>query len=258
MKQKLVKGDKIPYAQIANVVLNDPNLSFKAKGVYAYLYSKDDKYDFAAKRIAKDSCDGTDSVLAGLKELEEKGYLERKKQPSGRVDYTIHIAKTAKPRLGVEPKRENPIQGKSLTGKIPSITNLDKETNKEFKQTFFSEKKKKLDSSLEILNPFFDEVWDKSNGDRETLLKNMRIVVKRGDEIISRVPSIISDFISSREQYGEYVWKDKHDFMTSMKNLTREIVGAEVDTVSARAWNSAIAKTEMMDMATIRTVIKSL
>jgi len=255
MKQKLQKGDKIPFTQVANVVLNDTNISFKAKGLYGYLYSKDDTYDFAAKRIAKDSSDGLDSVLAGLKELEMGGYILRHKLKSGRVAYTIHIekAKTAKPHSGQKPKRENPNKGNSLDGKILSISNIDAETNIDKKQTFSFGKKNRVKEMLETLAPLYEEKWDSADGNREEILKALRVKLMRGSELHTRVPLLIATYLDAKD---EGHWKTKQDFMATMRNLTKAIVDAEVDTVSVSAWNDAISKTELMDMATINTVIK--
>ena len=67
------------YGVTPNEILNNKNLSFKAKGLFAYIQSKPDGWDFSAARIANDSNDGVDSVTSGLKELEENGYLIRRK-----------------------------------------------------------------------------------------------------------------------------------------------------------------------------------
>lgn len=108
---------EVPFTQIANSVLNDKRLSLKAKGLFSYLYSKPDGWDFSSKRIALQSTDGEASVLSGLKELEECGYLVRVKQSDGRMDYQLNFT--------VEPNRENPKQGKSQTGKTAPISNKD-------------------------------------------------------------------------------------------------------------------------------------
>ncbi len=254
MKEVLKKGDSIPFTQVANAVLSDNFLSFKAKGLYAYLYSKDNNYDFAAKRIAKDSSDGMDSVLAGLKELEAGGYIERKKLKTGRVVYTIHIAKSAKPHSGKKPKRENPNQGKSLIGKSPSINNIDTSpTNIEIKPTFIS-RKEKISSFQKILIPAFEERWDKNSGSSEELIESLRFSLKAGDETVCRVPAMIASYLDIHPSE----WRTKKDFMATTKNLSNAIFDAEVEDVSMTAWNNAVSKTEFMDMATIRTVIKSI
>jgi len=78
MKDSL-KKISVPFTQVANCVLQDKNLSFRAKGVYAYLYSKPDGWKFSATRIASDSSDGRKPVLKALRELEKGKYLQRVK-----------------------------------------------------------------------------------------------------------------------------------------------------------------------------------
>jgi len=88
MKQPLKKQD-IGFAQIKNEVLHDQNLSWKAKGLFAYLYSKPDDWDFSMWRIKEDSTDGKESTRIGLKELEDNGYLQRIRKNDGRMEYFI-------------------------------------------------------------------------------------------------------------------------------------------------------------------------
>ncbi|MCB2308874.1 helix-turn-helix domain-containing protein [Clostridium estertheticum] len=63
------------YSVISNVGLNDANLSFKAKGILAYLLSKPDDWTCQVQDLSKNSTDGRDSVYNGLKELRASGYL---------------------------------------------------------------------------------------------------------------------------------------------------------------------------------------
>lgn len=62
---------------INNGVLNNTQLSWKAKGLFAYLCSQSDSWDFYEVEVLKHSTDGRASLRAGLKELEEHGYLKR-------------------------------------------------------------------------------------------------------------------------------------------------------------------------------------
>ena len=66
---------------VANEVLKDKNLSFKAKGLYAYLFSKPDKWDFSSTRMVLETTDGRKAIMGMLTELEESGYLKRNKLP---------------------------------------------------------------------------------------------------------------------------------------------------------------------------------
>lgn len=55
----------------------DPRLSFKAKGLLAYLLGKPDDWTINYRQLVKVGPDGKASVLAGLKELEKAQYLQR-------------------------------------------------------------------------------------------------------------------------------------------------------------------------------------
>lgn len=74
---KLIKPQS-NFTTIPNHIINDNRLSFKAKGLFLYLISKPDGWNFSADRIANDCNDGKKSVLSGLKELEINGLLTRK------------------------------------------------------------------------------------------------------------------------------------------------------------------------------------
>jgi len=52
-------------------VLLNKTLSWKAKGLYGYIQSKPEDWDFAVSRMAKDSKDAKDGTASGIKELEE-------------------------------------------------------------------------------------------------------------------------------------------------------------------------------------------
>lgn len=124
---RLEKQD-VPFTQVANEVLNDERISLKAKGVFAYLFSKPSGWDFAAARIATDSVDGERSVNAALRELEENGYLDRRKKGDGKVDYFL--------KFDADPKRQNSIQGvgpkmlKQQTAETAPISNKEKKVTR--------------------------------------------------------------------------------------------------------------------------------
>lgn len=57
--------------------LEDTKLSYKAKGILAYLLSKPDNWKVIVGNLVNYSTDGKASVYAGLKELKECGYYEK-------------------------------------------------------------------------------------------------------------------------------------------------------------------------------------
>lgn len=66
-----------PYTVINSEISKDKRLSWKAKGILLYAFSRPDDWQFYLSDLVNQSTDGKDSVKAGLKELEMAGYLER-------------------------------------------------------------------------------------------------------------------------------------------------------------------------------------
>ena len=74
---RVEKMKRSGFTIINNGVLNNTQLSWKAKGLFAYLWSQSYSWDFYEVEVLKHSTDGRASLRAGLKELEEHGYLKR-------------------------------------------------------------------------------------------------------------------------------------------------------------------------------------
>lgn len=75
-----------PYVTLDKKIINNPNLSFKAKGILTYLLSKPPGWQVRISDIQKHSTDGRESIISGLRELENAGYFSRvqKRDQSGR------------------------------------------------------------------------------------------------------------------------------------------------------------------------------
>src|SRR5690625_2893052 len=57
--------------------LHDTSLSWKAKGIMAYMLSKPDNWTFYIEELIKNSTDGKASFRSGFKELQDQGYVKR-------------------------------------------------------------------------------------------------------------------------------------------------------------------------------------
>lgn len=68
------------YVVVNNFICKDSRLSWKAKGIWLYAFSRPDDWTFRECDLINQSTDGRDSVRAGLKELQEFGYLIKEKQ----------------------------------------------------------------------------------------------------------------------------------------------------------------------------------
>lgn len=64
------------YATVPNDLLNQDDLSLKAKGLFAYLQSKPDNWSFSKKNMANQLQEGMSAIKSAMKELREKGYLD--------------------------------------------------------------------------------------------------------------------------------------------------------------------------------------
>jgi hypothetical protein len=90
----LKKDFKYGWTAVPNAIINNKNLSFKAKGLWIYINSKPDNWDFAIWRIAKDTKEGEVAIRAGLKELVKFGYLKyQPKYKNGKLAGQLYILK---------------------------------------------------------------------------------------------------------------------------------------------------------------------
>lgn len=84
---------------IGNETLNDERLSWKARGLLVYLLSKPDHWRTNIEYLASQSPDGIHSVRSGMKELEDVGYITRRKTQdrNGQWSTTTTVFDTPQP-----------------------------------------------------------------------------------------------------------------------------------------------------------------
>ena len=104
------------YTVMSNHHLRDKSLSLKAKGLLSLLLSLmlslPEEWDYTTKGLARICKDGVDSICAGVRELEEHGYVirQRVRNPNGQlgaIEYTI--LEQPRPPEPEKPERENPV-----------------------------------------------------------------------------------------------------------------------------------------------------
>lgn len=81
------------FAQISNAALSDTRLSYRARGVLAYLLSRPIGWRTSAENLANTGAEGRDAIRTALNELETHGYLIREKQqgPDGRWSTDVYV-----------------------------------------------------------------------------------------------------------------------------------------------------------------------
>ena len=194
------------YTVMSNHHLRDKSLSLKAKGLLSLMLSLPEEWDYTTKGLARICKDGVDSICAGVRELEEHGYVirQRVRNPNGQlgaIEYTI--LEQPRPPEPEKPERETPAQ---------------LNTNRSSK-----EKSKKDLSSTEGSNPVLSIPQTPRGSDRKG-----------------------RDRMRERESYRELILENiEYDCLIQNHHLDRdrldELVELMVDTVCSRRETIRIA-----------------
>ena len=178
-----IKKQQVPFTQVANEVLYDKRISLRAKGLFAYMYSKPDGWEFAAVRISNETTDGRDGILAAMAELLEFGYMKRIKLASGRIRYSIqHFAK--------KPKQEFPIVGKTHSGKSRSISNTEEESNTDKKPATPSVAALVIDM-FKVVNPNHDTLFGNTTQRKAAEYLHRKFGLEKLEELIGRMSQLM-------------------------------------------------------------------
>ncbi|NIF78891.1 hypothetical protein F3J20_16105 [Paraburkholderia sp. Cy-641] len=117
------------FTVIANRVLNDPRLSWAARGMLAHLLSKPDHWSVNVQALINETqacsrASGRDAVYRTLDELNEAGYIARRRLADGSVVTTVYEQpNTENPDEALEPNLEKPheVTGRTLSGQIEPV-----------------------------------------------------------------------------------------------------------------------------------------
>lgn len=117
-------------------LIRDNRLSWKARGIFMYLWSQADSWEFNELEVSRHATDGRDSLRSGLKELESVGYLDRKRErdDKGRVGSSKWI-------LHEKPMLKNRTLDKSMQDNGTQRYHQEKITSKEdnIKRSIYSQ-----------------------------------------------------------------------------------------------------------------------
>ncbi len=130
-----------PFTQIPNKLLTS-GLTMKAIGIYVFMRSKPDGWNFTLISMAQQMVEGVDAVSSGIKELRNSGWIEYEKHSDGTGEYFLNIEVFGKDIE--EPKRDNP-----KLGKPTRISNKDKT----------SKKKESVKKDEEYTEFFNNDLW---------------------------------------------------------------------------------------------------
>ena len=214
------------YTVMSNHHLRDKSLSLKAKGLLSLMLSLPEEWDYTTKGLARICKDGVDSICAGVRELEEHGYVirQRVRNPNGQlgaIEYTI--LEQPRPSEPGKPERENPVLDNPEQA-CPVLEEPEQGNPAQLNTNRSSKEKSKKDlSSTEGSNP---------------VLSSPK--APRGSDGMGR------DWMQERESYRELILENiEYDYLIQNRQLDRdrldELVELMVDTVCSRRETIRIA-----------------
>ncbi|PFC37567.1 DnaD domain protein [Bacillus cereus] len=168
------------YTTINNTGLRDERLTWKAKGILAYILSLPDDWVFYMEEVATHAKDKLDSLKSGMKELKEHGYVKRfpiKDEKGKIIRWETIIYEVPQ---GEYPLVENPPVGKPLVDEPPVenpllLNTKELSTNKQNTNLQSSSSSNVFafyENNLGILNPFVaDSITQWANDTSEELVQ---------------------------------------------------------------------------------------
>lgn len=162
---RMIKKYDNKFTIISNNAVQDNRLSWKARGIFTYLWSMPDDWNFYETEVAKHATDGRDSLRSGLAELKKYGYLksERERLSNGRLGSSIWVLNDAPNEM------ENPIpmSGNTTQGLPVSEKSTEGETilqNNHITKDLLNKKttNKQANASSADADLFlcFDKIWN--------------------------------------------------------------------------------------------------
>ena len=197
MQNNLTQKQVIPFTQIPNSLLNDINLSLKSKGLYSFMFSKPNGWNFTIRSMSKQLKEGTDSIGNSLKELKKYGWVTYTKKTNGSGVYKLLYASN----LTISPNTENPNLGNPNMGKPERISNTDLNSNKDYNK--ISAKADGIDFNLLLmfinksLNRKFRVINNKSKAQYKARLKEGYTK----EDIMLAVKNSIQDDFNKKTNY---------------------------------------------------------
>ena len=185
IKKQYQKG----FTTVDNLVLNDTKLSWKAKGLFVYLWSQSDEWDFYETEVVKHSTDKLGSLKSGLKELEHQGYLKRQilRDDKGKFkgnEWVLSDNPMFKNPISDNPMSDNPM---SENHTLTNTNNNNINNNKDESNTSEKNKDKKSKYNLnytEFIEWFNEETGrefqSNVSGTIKTFKKNIEARFKEG------------------------------------------------------------------------------
>lgn len=146
----------VRFGVVPHKVLYSKDLSMKAKGLFAYIQSKPDGWEFSADRIAEETKEERKSIQSMMKELEKAGYLIRRKSRTSEGKWFWEHQLVDEPLTTVVPKADSGLFHDNT--EIPEVA-FPPTVNTPIKKEGLSKKENTCSSSTEETTPFSQGDW---------------------------------------------------------------------------------------------------
>ncbi|GEN48923.1 hypothetical protein [Ligilactobacillus pobuzihii] len=149
---KIIKQRQKGFTTVDNSVVRDERLSWKARGIFFYLWSQSDEWDYFTNEVVRHSPDGLTALRTGLKELEKYGYLARKRtrNEKGQISTSDWI-------ISEKPYVEKPrIENQHVDNRTLRTTNLKNKQPEEI----LTKEHSAFGNAPHAFEKEFQEVWD--------------------------------------------------------------------------------------------------
>ena len=210
---KIYKKLTSDYTVVTNQILKY-NLSLKAIGLYLYIISKPDKWDFSRAGVAVQVADGESGIRTAIEELEKIGFLthERTRNENGRMGSTYWIITDTpikKPQVE-KPHVDKPPVVKPQVDKTLQVSTI-KVSTKEVNTNLFNEQVSSLplrgkeDNGLEKIAEsvvqHFKTVFGRTGGGKKATIRNLPYWLEEYTQ--EEIEQAISN------SYHDEWWRDK-------------------------------------------------
>ena len=225
---KIKKVYQKRFTTVDNTVLNDTSLSWKAKGLFVYLWSQADEWEFYETEVVKHSTDGIRSMRAGLHELEEKGYLSRKRERVGnRLKGSIWLLSETPQKLQNVTLQNDSLQNVNLQNSTLTNTNNNNTNNNNNNITTTTTGPTEIGSIYEFwesnvgsLSPYmyeeiqaiYDDWKEVSKQPKEMILESIKMALDKGVRNISYIKTILKRWYDNRIYNIEDLKADQERF----------------------------------------------
>lgn len=195
---------------IPNQLLNNKDVSWKAKGLYWYLQSKPDNWDFAVNRICIDWKDWEKWVRSWIQELEKIWYLQRNKFKDAKwkwdIEYILYDTPIAENRQWTQPQPIAENRHAENRHAENRQTNKERNSKKEISKKENIYREKSFFENNELNNMFIDFLDNRKDLKKPATKRAIEMLIKKINKWLENYS--VEDVISCIEMSITKSWTD--------------------------------------------------